>query len=210
MSCPRFVLGLDLGQAVDPSALAVLDTSDGMLDVRFLDRWKPERPNLTCVIHRLVDLLEEKPQLLDGALAFDAAGIGRAFEPRLLGSAVAKMIPIYSVVAVAGWRPAGQKRGVIFVPKAALVDTFTRALEAGKLRIADLPLAAVLRHEMTVYQERELPDGRRAWGAKRGEHDDVLSAVQMAVWLATRLQSQGRSGFVPANRYQEVPCLTPA
>jgi hypothetical protein len=79
-------------------------------------------------------------------------------------------------------------------------------MEAGKLRVADVPLAAVLRHEMSVYQERELPDGRRSWGAKRGQHDDVLSAVQLAVWLATRLQSQGRSGFVSANRPQETPC----
>ena len=202
MTCPRFVIGLDLGQAVDPSALAVIDTIDGMLDVRFLDRWKPERPNLTCVIHRLMDLLEAKPALLDSALGFDAAGIGRAFEPRLLSSAVAGLVPIYPLVACSGWRPAGQKRGVVFLPKSGLVDVFTKAMESGKLRVADIPLAPVLRHEMTVYQERQLPDGRRAWGAKRGEHDDVLSSVQLAVWLATRLQSQGRSGLVPANRVE--------
>ena len=202
MTCPRFVIGLDLGQSVDPSALAVIDTADGMLDVRHLDRFKPKHPNLNDVIDVLMDLLEAKPVLLDSALAFDAAGIGRAFEPRLLSSAVAGLVPIYPLVACSGWRPAGQKKGVIFLPKSGLVDVFTKAMESGRLRVADLPLAAVLRHELSVYEERELPDGRRSWGAKRGEHDDVLSACQLAVWLATHLQSQGRAGFMPANRIE--------
>ena len=204
MSRPRFLLGLDLGREVDFSALAVVDTIAGRYDVRRLDRWKPERRDLGDVVHRLADLLEEKPELRDGALAFDATGgrVGRPFQRRLVESSVARLIPVFPIVSTHGWRPANQRGSdlTIFAPKAGLVDVFSKVLEADAFRVADLPLAPMLRAELGAYQQRTGPSGLPEWGARRGSHDDLVAAVVLAVWIGERLRSQGRDGFQPANR----------
>ena len=204
MKCPRFLLGLDLGREVDFSALAVAELVGDRYDVRYLARWKPERRDLGDVVHTLADLLEEKPQLRDGALVFDASGgrVGKPFQARLVGSIVARLVPVYPVVVTHGWRPANQRGSdlTIFAPKAALVDVFTKTMEADRIRVADLPLTPMLRAELAAYQQRTGPGGLPEWGARKGQHDDLLSAAMLAVWIGERLRSQGISGFRPANR----------
>ena len=200
------VIGLDLGRAVDWTASVEVHTEGGLFRIRHLDRWRPERENLSDVVHRLADRLEVAPHLAGAALAFDASGIGRAFTPILLGSSVARVLDVYPIVATRGWRPANQRwdrAGVIFAPKQATVAALADILEGPRPRLRcdpGLPLAPQLRRELAHYRETEGPDGLPRWGAPRGEHDDLVSALQLAVWLAGRLESQGRGGFAPANR----------
>ena len=205
---PRFLIGMDLAREIDFTAIVVADTLQGCYDVGFLDRFRPERENLFDVVHRLADLLEGNTALrLDSALAFDATGLGRPFQPLLMGSSVGKIIPIFPIVATHGWRPANQRDdGVIYCPKSGLVDVFSRALEARRVRCSpSLPLAPILRRELGAYRQTQGPDGLPRWGARKGEHDDIVSALMLVIWLGERLRKQGRTGLFPANR-REIAC----
>lgn len=198
------VIGLDLGRQVDWTASTEIDEEGGLFWVRRLARWRPEREDLSDVLYVLADRLEAAPHLVGASLVFDASGIGRKFVPLLLGSCLARDLDIYPVVATHGWRRPNQRwdrEGTIFTPKRAIVGAFAEVLEGRRLRCEpSIPLAKEFRRELAVYRETEGPDGLPRWGAPRGEHDDLVSCVQLAFWLFDVLARQGRGGFVPANR----------
>ena len=82
MSPTPYIVGLDLGQAQDPTALAVIErsrASDGAsYAVRHLKRW-PLRTAYTEIVEEVTTLLR-RPPLRDtvAALVVDATGVGSA------------------------------------------------------------------------------------------------------------------------------------
>jgi hypothetical protein len=185
----RYFVGLDLGQASDYSALAVLEVEgfrlDAILRVRHLLRWKlgTSYPQICEETHAL---LQREP-LQAAPLIVDATGVGRPvvdlFRPRLgwgrlnaalitAGNAETKSV----IERVPYWS----------VPKRILVTSVQVPLQTRKLKIApDLPDASVLTRELQNFQVKINDSGHDTYGAWRaGTHDDLVFSVSLACWAA--------------------------
>jgi hypothetical protein len=180
----RFHVGLDLGQANDYTAIAVVEatTSNGedLLLVRHLERFR----------HTLYpDVADRVGQLMDGPelggkaeLAIDATGVGPA-----VTDIFAKRGRPFKAVKIHGGDAETYDRGVHRVPKRNLVSALQVALQTGTLKIASsLPLAEVLRQELLNFRVKvNIATGHDSYEHWReGDHDDLVLAAAMAVWSA--------------------------
>ena len=71
---PALIVGVDLGQAQDPTAIAVAETHNPDIHVRHLERLPLGTP-YPQVIERISALVEKLP---GASLVVDATGVGRA------------------------------------------------------------------------------------------------------------------------------------
>ena len=183
--------GLDLGRVKDPTALVLGDR-----DVRSryvlssIEEWRPAAEDLS-------DVVPHVNETGASAVAFDAAGkkVGMRFQPIMTHGAV---MPVFPVVASHQRKPTEQKwganprggdyGGVIFVPKVELVSTYFTVLSEHRLACdPELPLAWKLREEMRLYTHRQDSYGYTSWGVfAPGHHDDLVSALQLLLWLGER------------------------
>ena len=185
------IAGLDLGKVRDPSALVVAEKRGDLYRLERIDEWTPREEDLSDVIP-IVNTCGAD------VLAFDAGGKpGKKLTKKLLRLAV---MPAYPLLATHQRKPAEQvaeKGGLIFVPKAELVRVYIDVLAARRLCYPEsLPLAWKLSEQIRLYRESRDPVyGHTSWSAPPGEHDDILSAVQLMLWLGER----GLAKFRPAN-----------
>ncbi len=151
-----FTVGLDLGQANDFSALAVVEhvwryapnSTDGVrirhFEVVALRRWDLGTP-YPRIVQEVAEGMVSGPLSAQGVLLFDATGVGRA-----IGDLFAEQ-----------WR-AGRMGSYPPVPvtftqesKADMVSTVLVAAQRGRLHIASrLPLASVLEEELTRFRQK--------------------------------------------------------
>jgi hypothetical protein len=184
-----YVVGLDLGQAQDPTALAILERSPGAAKsdpvthaVRHLHRW-PLWTAYPQIVGNVRDMLDRPPlKGATAALVVDATGVGAAvvdlFRDAGLG---VRLVPV-TITAGAeahegfeGWR----------VPKRDLVGIVQVLLQNRRLRIAKaLAEAEALLTEMEGFRVQISAAGRDTYGAGlEGAHDDLVLAVAMACWF---------------------------
>jgi hypothetical protein len=188
---PEFYVGLDLGQAADPSALAVLEqwpaTNPGCgptYACRHLQRW-PLGTAYTAIVADLARLLAAPP-LPDCTLVVDATGCGRPVVDMIRQARLpASLIP---VIITAGHALAYGADGY-HVPKRDLVSTLQVLLQPRRLQIAKaLPEAATLERELLGFQVRLTSAGHETFAAGReGMHDDLVLALALAGWFAETL-----------------------
>jgi hypothetical protein len=206
MMTNRWIVAVDIGQAIDPTAVAVLQVSPPRniseavtphdltvahakqspprVDVRHLERL-PLRMPYTAQIEIIAGILRRPP--LDRApvdLVLDQTGVGR---------------PVFDMFRRAGLRPIGvtitagdgesQVDADNFrVSKLTLVSRLQALLHGGELRIAkELTEAAVLAREMSDFRATfSEATGYVRWGAREGTHDDLVLAVAIGAWWAGR------------------------
>jgi len=175
-----FVVGVDLGQAQDYTAICVVEARGTEYLLRHL-----ERLALGTLYPRIVQRVEEIVRRLPSAdfqLAVDATGVGQ---------------PVVDLLEQAGLEPVGviitggdtvQREGRrLRVPKRDLVAVLTIVFQAGQLKIAEtLPLAGVFAKELLSFKVKiDVRTAHDTYGAWReGEHDDLVLAVAIAVWTA--------------------------
>jgi hypothetical protein len=200
----RFILGADLGQASDPTALCVLHWQKIPTST-----WKTERgPNLNINTQQVeqrfdvVDLerirletpypqivgyvgeLLARPPLRDGCdLVIDDTGVGRAvsdiFEQ-------AGMRP-QRITITSGNEVINAGSGRWHVPKGQLVSTLDAKLHCGELRFAkNLAESGALSDELRDFQRSVSAAGRSTYSARSGRHDDLVLAVAIAAWWAAQ------------------------
>ena len=180
-----FVVGVDLGQAQDYTAICVVEATGTEL-VDFQLRYL-ERLALGTTYPRIVERVEEIVRRLPSGgwrLAVDATGVGAGVIDILEQAALQPIaITITGGDSVQGegrrWR----------VPKRDLVAVLTVAFQAGRLKIAEaLPLAGVFAKELLNFRvkidARTAHDTYGSW--REGEHDDLVLAVALACWQADR------------------------
>ncbi len=167
------VIGADLGQARDPTALAVAEVHTPEIHVRHLERLPLGTP-YPKVVERIGDLVDKLP---GAALVVDATGVGRAVLDQMREAGL-EPVP----VTITGGRCISFDGDHWRVPKKALLRPLVASTEAGRLKVAkNLPEAEVLLGELQAFQRRITERGHDAFEGV-GEHDDLVIAVALACW----------------------------
>jgi hypothetical protein len=183
----EFVVGLDLGQAADFTALVAAErVADGYavpLIARTRGRSYPE------IVARVADLMAEPPIGDSSHLVVDATGVGRPVMDMLRG---ADLDPI--AVSIHGGEKVTGRRGWLRVPKRDLISVLLVAFQSGLIKISsELEHATALAHELAGMRRRITAAGTDQYGVWReGEHDDLVLALALAVWYAERLPQRMR------------------
>lgn len=200
------ILGLDLGQAKDYSALAALrrtveatitdvegasatrnNTKDKVvqLDCIGLKRWdlRTSYPAIVADVVQMIANLDPELTISKPILAVDATGVGAPvvdlFKKERLN---AMLVPIQ----ITGGANVTEENGMVRVPKRELVSVVQVGLQTKLLKIAqEMPLADTLSRELQNFQVKITDSANDVYGAWReGAHDDLVLGLAMAVWKA--------------------------
>jgi hypothetical protein len=206
----RFIVGVDLGLQSDPTAVAVIEHIDGVLDFnttqerhegtgripqklarrfecRYLSRLPLKLAYPDQVAH-IKTLMARRPLCgVDGiepaTLLVDATGVG---------------LPVAQQFERAGMKPekvlvtssedrATYTNGAWHVGKALLVSTLDSLLHNRELIFAKaLAEAPQMAAELKDFRRFVSAAGRSTWEARSGQHDDLVLAVGIAAWWAAR------------------------
>ena len=194
-------VGLDLGQAADYTAIAVVEWTPDALKVRHLQRFQlgTAYPAIVDDVAALMSRLPEYPEL-----AVDATGVGRPVVDLLRVRGLR-----LEAVTITGGDTATHDGMDWRVPKRDLVGGVAVALQTGRLKIAaGLSDAATLTRELLNFKVSIDPktahDSYSSW--RESIHDDLVLAVALAVWSAERV---GGSDVIPdafaGVRLEEIP-----
>ena len=210
MTETHYVIGVDLGQARDPSAICVIEQTlttdlslrDGVTfahpQIERLALRHLERPELGTpypdLVRRIVEL--SNSEILGGICTVvpDATGVGRPVIDMLREADL--NAPLVPVVIVPGERHS-EKDGYHHVPKRDLVSALAIALQKREIEIAhNLPLSKLLLAEMVNFKMKITAAGNDTFEAWRsGQHDDLVLAVALACWQARRRRREIKFGY---------------
>jgi hypothetical protein len=194
----RVIIGVDIGQRVDPTAIAVLEQEDR----RELRLKTDGEPGQRLVRHHVVRYLARLPlgtpypevaerlaQVVAGVqeqtgrrptLYLDATGVGQPVVDELRRHKVqARLIAVYFTH---GDRRLQGENGSITLGKAWLVSRMQALFQSGRLHLpAGHPEAETLTRELLDYEIRVDQDANDKYGAFRvGTHDDLVTALGLA------------------------------
>jgi hypothetical protein len=174
--------GLDIGQKTDHTCLVTMQEQDGLdatewliTDVCQLLLQMPFRDQL--------DVLASRLSRLD-AMAIDSGGTGQAVV-ELLGQPIIKHI--VPMVIIGGTAEPRIVKGRVSVGKTKLVSSMMQAMFHKEMHVAPCCKGQeLLLAEMQAFEWSK--DGRfRKAEAAKGQHDDCVLALAMALVLARRL-----------------------
>ncbi len=170
------VIGADLGQAQDPTALAVAEVHKPEIHVRHLERLALGTP-YPKVVERIATIVDKLP---GAELVVDATGVGRAVLDQMREAGLAPV-----AVTITGGRFISYDGAMWRVPKKALLRPLVVTTESGRLKVAKgLQEAEVFQRELLAFQRRITEHGHDAFEGV-GEHDDLVIAVALACWWPT-------------------------
>ncbi len=195
----HYIIGASLGTGVQPTAVAVLEH-----EVWKNDHWKPETVALSLrhldrvtvgagypeTVERISALLESS-EIKDNEcdrtvdLILDITGSGRApvelFER-------AEIRPILVNITGAGQREDQTESGDWRIPKVELVGNLQVMYQTERLKMAKgLELVSTLADELRDFKMRPPridPSDPETW--REGQFDDLVFAVALAAWRASR------------------------
>jgi len=202
-----FVVGVDLCQSQDPTAICVLEWTKGVLDgnsqwerhtgtgrlpqkpaqrlaVRHLERLPLGLPYPDIVL-RVKTLLARPPiDQQSTVLVIDETGVGRAVGDIFVQ---AGMRPHRVTITAGTEETAATGFNRWHVAKQILISRLDAVLHTGDLRIAkELRESGPLAEELKNFQRSVSAAGRASYEARVGMHDDLVLAVSLATWWATR------------------------
>lgn len=179
-----YVLGLDLGQSPDATAIALIEyehIQEPEYRLRGLHRFPRGTPynKLTAPIR---DRIQQPPLKGRIHIAVDATGPGRPVVDYL----VDELHPtrVYAITITGGHERSGTGR-TLNVPKRDLIATTSLILEQDRLRIAkNMHHTDALLEELLAYRRIITESGTETYSAPSGGHDDLVLALSLALWLA--------------------------
>jgi len=181
---PVYVVGVDLGQVNDPTAIAILEASGRGLEARFEVQhfWRPLGKPYTYIADRVRAIVEKLAKKGEPIVGFDQTGVGRAVADILRAAEIPA--PLYGITITAG--DSVTRGGNEFhVPKRDLVAALQVAFQNGKIKIARrLSLTELFTRELLNFRVKVTSAGSEVFEAWRsGQHDDTVLAVAIAVWI---------------------------
>jgi hypothetical protein len=195
-------IGLDLGQARDHTAIAVLERSeiylgrspvtfDRIVEKRYSFRHLERLPLGTdypsMVEH--VRTLAQRPELAQSqtTLVVDATGVGRPVVDLLRRASLpCRVVP----VTITGGDKETCESGMWNVPKRDLITGLMVLLQRGEVSICGhLPESETLATELGNMRIKVSLGGQDTYGVWReGEHDDLVLAAALACWRGSRIE----------------------
>ena len=179
-----FMISIDLGQASDYTALAIVERRRGPGDSRYivghLRRWELGT-RYTTIVSDVADL-SRRPPLAEARLVVDKTGVGAGVFDMFIE---AGLYP--TGIVIHGGREVTRESGEVRVPKRDLVAAVAVVLENKRLDIvSSLPLAAVLADELRGFRAKISASGHDSYEAgddwRTAPHDDLVLALAQAVW----------------------------
>jgi hypothetical protein len=184
------LVGLDLGQRRDHSAIAVVErervgwqySGPRTLCVRYLQRI-PLGTSYTKVVQRVGEVVWNPLLRGRSRVVVDATGVGGPVVDLLKAGRLD--CPLTAVMITSGDR-AHNTGDRWHVPKRDLMTNLLVLLEARELKIPKgLADAGALVRELEQIEMRQAGPGKVQMGAEGpGEHDDLVIAVALACWRA--------------------------
>lgn len=202
-----FGCGLDLGQAADYTAFAVVQQTaadDSPIPDRYRHRYHLrhlERYDLGLPYTAVVERVKERltGTVLQGSrVAADYTGVGRPVVDMLRDAAVPAVLT--PVLITAGHQVTfGENDRAWHVPKKDIVGTLLVMLQAKLLAWhPSLPLADKLAKELSDFRTKISAAANEQFGAWRtGQHDDLVLAVALAVWVMEKYPGDGAGYYSP-------------
>jgi len=195
-----FIGGLDLGQAGDPSALAIneVEGDPAIHKLRELIRYPlgTSYPDIVDMVHDTW----RKHNLGDSILCVDYTGVGRPIVDIFLHRAE---IPIRAICITSGSAATETAHGWN-VPKRDLCSIMQILLRRRRFQVAKgLREGEMLMKELQNFKAKISLSGNDTYEAHRsGDHDDLVLAAAMACWLAERftLGAWGGGGSAESSR----------
>lgn len=201
---PHYFVGLDLGQAADPTAIAVIERVGGMkdpaLNVPLLKRYPigTSYPDIVADVARSLSKSPEHTRLI-----LDGTGVGRAVVDMVREHPLlrARQGNIHAVTITGGISET-KESDYWHVPKRNLVGAVQVPLQCERLKIAqNLPDTPVLVNELQNFRVKITAAANDTYAAWReGMHDDLVLAVALACWAATHPSLNGK--FRQGNFYR--------
>ena len=190
---PEFLVGLDLGQSQDYTALCVAErvdvpTGKPHYHLRHLERFRLGT-SYPAVVERVGEMLAGPPLWGCSQLVVDGTGVGAPVVDMFRQKG---LVPI--AITITGGDTVTGDGGNYRVPKRYLVSTMQVLLQAGLLKEAEeLPDATVLVRELLNFRVKIDPltahDSYGAW--REGQHDDLVLATAVACWYGERQPGYG-------------------
>jgi hypothetical protein len=204
----NIMLGLDLGQITDPSALAAVESQliiDDVYDPMTNGIIKvPRRTSLGHMVRkfyvvglrpfeigvpypRVVDAVRERIRLIPGVrLVADATGIGR---PTIDAFAELRIdVAAITITGGAGW--SNPSYGEYRVSKYELVSAMKMALETGNLEVSPgIKDRDMLKKELINFRVHKSKAQNEIYDTREGDHDDLCIAVGLPVWFSWYLDN---------------------
>lgn len=183
------VIGVDIGQKRDPTAVCVAETEerriDGRAEVHFLIRHMERLPlgtpypNVARRTGQIISKLKQKTGS-EPRLYVDATGVGQP---------IVDLLDERGVRAVACYFNHGDRRieksgNEIIIGKALLVSRLQALIQSQRLHLPGTPEAGVLFEELLNFEIRVDEKANDTYGAFRvGTHDDLVTALGLAVQI---------------------------
>ena len=193
----EFIVGLDLGQSRDYTALAVLQRiagasrAEAQYHLRHLER-PPLGTLYTAIVERTRELLATAP--LQGSrtpLVVDRTGVGSAVTDMFTAAGLRP----YAVTITGGESVVRESQYHARVPKRELVGLLVALFQSGRLKVAqELELAPALLDELLNFRVKvnlqTAHDSYEAW--RESAHDDLVLATSLACWHAENAPARPR------------------
>jgi hypothetical protein len=199
-----YLIGVDLGQKRDHTAIAVLEKIEARrpwnavdflgLHVRHVERVALQTP-YPLVVERVRQLVHMQPLRGDCILAVDATGVGAPVVDLMRRAGMGCEI---AAISITGSGKAALVGNTWHVPKVDLWSLVTLLLERGELKISGgMKGRAALVRELEELQAR-------TGAARSGEQDDLAMAVALAVWKASKSGFGITGGGTRVDHYDAV------
>ncbi len=193
-----FFIGLDLGQAKDYTALAILEQLQALAKPHYHCRYL-ERVKLGTSYPEVAEYVKDliaRPEIGSGncRLVVDATGVGRPVVDMLRDKGLHP-----EAATITGGNTAVQDDLGWRVPKRDLVMGMLVLMQGQRLKFADgLPEVPTLINELMNFEIKITDNAHDTYGAWReGTHDDLVLAVSLAAWFAERSGAGGTMRLAP-------------
>ena len=204
MKQQRFVLGVDLGQAHDYTALVVLERAENELHVRHVERL-PLGMSYPNQVERVAALVNSPQLALDVLVAVDSTGVGRAVVDLLRAALVPLKMPL-TAITITGGATASRTGSRWTIPKRDLIASAQIALQTRQLKIAS---AQLLADELAAYRVTISNEGHDSYSnGREAANDDLVLALAIATYVATRPKKRAaitQVGFEPPLKVPSKP-----
>jgi hypothetical protein len=201
----RYFLGIDLAQSLDFTALVLVEARQHMRVGGFRSGHKPYGPPEYWVTDalklakmtpypvqsRIIDERARREVMVKaGEVIMDRSGVGRPIYDLLKE---AKTPNLCGVTITPGEGEPQREGGYDWrAPKIRIVQALDVCINDGSLKISEeMPLAEELRHQIESYQATYSGRGTLMFDAAGTGHDDLVMALALALWAATKRRGSG-------------------